>query len=305
MATMKDLVIVGAGPAGITAAVYAARKKMDFAVITRDIGGQAAWSSDIQNYTGYQYISGPELAKKFREHLEKFKFDLREGEGATKITREESGFKVTTNKGDTLSAKTVIVATGKRPRLLGVPSEGKFMNKGVTYCATCDGPVFAGKAVAVIGGGNSALDATLQMMKIASKVYLININPELAGDAVMIEKVRSDPKVEVINATKTLDFFGEQFLKGIKVETGGAARELAVEGIFVEVGLVPNSGLIDFVDKNQLGEIIINCSAETSCPGVFAAGDVTNVPEKQIIIAAGEGAKAALSAFRYLSTQRM
>lgn len=300
----KELVIIGAGPAGITAAVYAARKKMDFSVISREIGGQADWSGKIENYTGYQYISGPELAGKFREHLATFKFDLREGQAVTGISKEGQGFKVTVNDRDVLLARTVIVATGKRPRPLDVPGEEKFRNKGLTYCAICDGPLFAGKDVAVIGGGNSALDAALQMIKFASKVYLVNHNPELTGDAVMAEKVRSDPKVEILNSTKTIGFFGEQFLGRMKVQVGDQAREIAVEGVFVEIGLIPNSGLIDFVDKNEANEIIVNCAAETSCPGVFAAGDVTNVIDKQIIIAAGEGAKAALSAARYLSTKR-
>ncbi|HVN68021.1 MAG TPA: FAD-dependent oxidoreductase, partial [Candidatus Sulfotelmatobacter sp.] len=238
----------------------------------------------------------------FRQHLAQFKFELREGEAVSKVEKLDKGFKVSTAQGAALEAGTVIIATGKRPRLLGVPGEGKYGRKGVTYCATCDGPLFANKAVAVIGGGNSALDAALQMIKIAGKVYLINIAPQLTGDPVMIDKVKADPKVEVLNGTKTLEFFGDQFLKGIKVESGGAARELAIEGAFIEIGLVPNSGCIDFVDKNEIGEIVVNNLAETSCPGVYAAGDVTNMPEKQIVIAAGDGAKALLIAFGYICT---
>ncbi|MGB9613625.1 MAG: NAD(P)/FAD-dependent oxidoreductase, partial [Candidatus Margulisiibacteriota bacterium] len=185
---MRDLVIVGAGPAGITAAVYAARKKLDFVVITKDIGGQAALSSDIQNYTGYQFITGPELAFKFREHLSNFSFELREGEEVKKVEKEASYFLTTTGSGDKVLSKTIIIASGKRPRLLGVPGEREYKNRGVTYCATCDAPLFAGKVVAVIGGGNAALDAVLQLIKIASKVYLININPTLGGDPIMREK---------------------------------------------------------------------------------------------------------------------
>jgi len=299
---MKDLVIIGAGPAGITAAVYAARKKLDFSVVTQDIGGQTVWSGEIENYTGYQFITGPDLAQKFREHLEQHKFDLREGIEVTKVVKETSNFKIQTSKGETLSAKTVIIASGKKPRLLNVPGEAEFKNRGVTYCATCDGPLFAGKEVAVIGGGNSALDATLQMMKIASKVYLVNINAELGGDAVMQERVGASGKVEILNQAKTLEISGDKFVRGMRVEIAGKPRELKVEGIFIEIGLIPNSGFIDLVKKNKMNEIIINCLAETSEPGVYAAGDVTSVPEKQIIIAAGDGAKASLGAFRYLST---
>jgi alkyl hydroperoxide reductase subunit F len=298
---MKDLIIIGAGPAGITAAIYAARKKLDFSVITQDIGGQAAWSGDIQNYTGYQFITGPELAIKFKEHLQNFKFDLREGVEAVKVENENSEFKIQISKGEALSSRTLIIATGKRPRMLNVPGEAEFKNRGVTYCATCDGPLFANKDVAIIGGGNSALDAALQMIKIASKVYLINITQELTGDAVMQEKIKASPKVEILNKTRIQEIKGDKFVKGITVESGGKSREIKVEGVFVEIGLIPNSEFIDFSEKNKYGEIKVNCAAETSVPGLFAAGDVTDVPEKQIVVAAGEGSKAALSAFKYLS----
>lgn len=298
---MKDLIIIGAGPAGITAAVYAARKQLDFSVITKDIGGQTAWSGEIENYTGYQFITGPDLAQKFRRHLEQHKFDLREGQGAVKVAKEASGFRVETTKGETLSARTLIIASGKKPRPLNVPGETEFKNRGVTYCATCDGPLFAGKEVAVIGGGNSALDATLQMMKIAPRVYLINIGEKLIGDPVMQEKVKASPVVEILNQAKTLEIKGDKFVSGIKLEVAGQARDIAVQGVFVEVGLVPNSDFIDIVEKNKRGEININCSAQTSEEGIYAAGDVTSVPEKQIVIAAGDGAKASLGAFHYLS----
>ena len=298
---MKDLIIIGAGPAGITAAVYAARKKLDFSVVTMDVGGQAALSGDIENYTGYQFVTGPELAMKFREHLERFDFDLKEGMGVVKVEKDGSSFIVKISGGKSLSARTVIIASGKRPRMLNIPGETEFKNKGVTYCATCDGPLFVGKDVAVIGGGNSALDAVLQMKKISPKVYLINISDELSGDPVMREKVQAAENVEILNKTKTFEILGDKFVKAIKVETEGKVRELPVKGIFVEIGLIPNSDVIDFVKKNKYGEVLINCATETSIPGVFAAGDVTNVPEKQIIIAAGEGSKAALAAFKYLS----
>jgi alkyl hydroperoxide reductase subunit F len=298
---MKDLIIIGAGPAGITAAVYAARKKLDFSVIAKDIGGQAAWSGDIENYTGYQFITGPELALKFKEHMEKFEFDLHEGIEAVKVEKETSGFKIQTSKGESFSARTVIVASGKRSRMLNVPGEVEFKNRGVTYCATCDGPLFANKDVVIIGGGNSGLDAALQMIKIASKVYLIDTAEKLIGDPVMQEKVKASPKVEILYKTKILEIMGETFVKGIRVETQGKPQQIKAEGVFVEIGLIPNSEFINFVKKNKLNEIIINCAAETSHAGVFAAGDVTNVPEKQIIVAAGEGAKASLAAFKYLS----
>lgn len=297
-----ELVIIGAGPAGITAAVYAARKRVDFCIISRDIGGQAAWSASIENYTGYQFITGPDLAEKFRQHAEQYKFDVQEGEEVVKVEEESGKFKVTTDLGNEITTKTLIIASGKVPRKLGVPGEEKYNNKGVAYCSTCDGPLFANKDVAVVGGGNSALDAALQMGKIASKVHLLNINKELTGDAVMRAKVISNPKIEVINSAKTKEIIGDKFVKGITYEVNGKTMELSVSAVFVEIGMQPNTGFIDLVEKNAKNEININCSAETSHPGIYAAGDATSVQAKQIIIAAGDGAKAAMGVFKYLST---
>ncbi len=297
---MFDLIIVGGGPAGITASVYAARKKMDLLVITRDIGGQAAWSGDIQNYTGYQFITGAELAGKFEEHMRKYGIELKENEQVVEIKKKNEVIQVKTDKG-TYEGKTAIVASGKRSRELGVPGEKEFKNRGLTYCATCDGPLFAGKDVAVVGGGNSALDATLQLMRIAKRIYLIDIAADLTGDPVMRDKVRESNKVDILNSTRVSAVLGEKMVSGIKIRREDKEEILPLEGVFVEIGLIPNSEFAKELEKNERGEIKVNCYNETNIPGIFAAGDVTDVPEKQIIIAAGEGAKAALSAFRYLA----
>jgi len=296
---MYDLIIIGAGPAGITASVYAARKKMDLLVVTKDIGGQAAWSGDIQNYTGYQFISGPDLAAKFEEHMRKFNIALKENEEVIEVEKKDDIVYVKTNK-DLYQAKTTIIASGKRSRELNVPGEKEFKNKGLTYCATCDGPLFSGKDVAVIGGGNSALDATLQLIKIARRIYLINNTSSLGGDAIMREKVGSAKSVTILNNARVTEISGQIMVKGIKIKKHDKDEVLPVEGVFVEIGLIPNSDFAIGIEKNQLGEIKVNCRNETNIPGIFAAGDVTDVPEKQIIIAAGEGAKASLSAFHYL-----
>ncbi|UCB56423.1 MAG: FAD-dependent oxidoreductase [Candidatus Omnitrophota bacterium] len=300
---MYDLIIIGAGPAGITASVYAARKRMNFLVITKDIGGQTAWSGNIENYTGYQFISGPELTAKFEEHMKKYNIDLKENEQALALERKENSILVKTDKGKYETA-TLIIASGKTSKELGVPGEKEFKNRGLTYCATCDGPLFTGKDVAVVGGGNSALDAALQLVKIARRVYIINIADNLTGDAIMQEKVNSSKKVSILNNTRITSIFGDKMVKGIKIEKKDKEESLAVEGIFVEVGLKPNSAFARGIDINENGEIKVNCRNETNIPGVFAAGDVTDVVEKQIIIAAGEGSKAALGAFRYLSRKR-
>ncbi|MFC1674908.1 FAD-dependent oxidoreductase [Candidatus Omnitrophota bacterium] len=300
---MYDLIIIGAGPAGITAAVYAARKKMKILVITGDIGGQAAWSGDIENYTGYQFVSGPELAKKFEEHMRKYNIEVKEGEEVIGLKREGDAVSVKTNKG-AYEARTTIIASGKRSRELNVPGEKEFKNKGLTYCATCDGPIFAGKDVAVIGGGNSALDAALQLMNIAKKVYIINNTAALGGDAIMREKVQESKIVTVFNQAQVTAVTGDKMVTSIRINRQGKEEALSVQGVFVEIGLMPNSEFVKDPERNQVGEIKVNSRNETSIPAVFAAGDVTDVPEKQIVIAAGEGSKAALSAFRYLARNK-
>ncbi|MFH1768474.1 MAG: FAD-dependent oxidoreductase [Candidatus Omnitrophota bacterium] len=300
---MYDLIIIGAVPAGITAAVYAARKKIDFLVVTMDVSGQAAWSGDIENYTGYQFISGPELALKFQEHMDSFAIKVNMPESVKEIVKEENLIKTVTDKGQYIS-RTLIVSTGKRSRELDVAGEKEFKNKGVTYCATCDGPIFRDKTVAVIGGGNSALDAALQMVKISPKVYIVNNAQKLTGDAVMIEKLNEAVGVEIWNNSAVKKIHGVSFVNAIDVGKEGKVYRLAVEGVFVEIGLMPNSEFASLLERNQLGEVVVDCYNRTNADGIFAAGDVTNVPEKQIIIACGEGAKASLSAFKYLSTHK-
>lgn len=300
---MYDLIIIGAGPAGITAAVYAARKRLEALVITNDIGGQAALSGDVENYTGYQFISGPELAAKFEEHLRKFSLELKENERVVQIKKIENRILVETDKGQ-YEARTAIIASGKKSRELGVEGEKEFKNRGLTYCATCDGPLFAGKDVAVIGGGNSSLDAAIQLIKIARKVYIINIGPALSGDAIMQEQLANSEIVSIFNNTQVTAILGDKFVSSIKIRAKEKEEMLSVQGVFVEIGLVPNSAFAAIIEKNNLGEIKVNCRNETNIPGIFAAGDVTDVPEKQIIIAAGEGSKAALSAFRYLAQHK-
>jgi len=296
-----DFIIVGAGPAGITAAVYAARNGLDFLVITLDIGGQAALSGDIENYTGYQFISGPELALKFQQHMDAFDIKVNMPEKAKDISRQKDLIKVITDKGEYI-CRSLVIATGKRPRPLGIEGEREFKNRGVTYCAICDGPLFKGKNVAIIGGGNSALDAALEMVKISPYVYIINIAETLTGDRVMVEKLRGFQNVEVWNKAKVKNIYGTNFVGGIEVEKEGRVSKLKVQGVFVEIGLIPNSEFASLLSRNQNNEIIVDCHNKTNVEGVFAAGDVTNVPQKQIIVACGEGAKAALSSFRYLST---
>ncbi|MBL7131922.1 MAG: FAD-dependent oxidoreductase, partial [Candidatus Omnitrophica bacterium] len=297
------LIIIGAGPAGITAAVYAARKNMSVLVITKDIGGQAAISGDVENYTGYQFITGPELSIKFEEHMRRYDIEVKENEEVIKIEKKGNLCVVISGRGS-YQAKAIIIASGKRSKELNVPGEEEFKNKGLTYCATCDGPLFAQKDVAVIGGGNSALDAALGLINIVNKIYMINIASELTGDAIMIEKVSENKKVTILNNAQVEEILGDKMVSGIKITRENRQELLSVKGIFVEVGLVPNSSFAEELGKNEYGEIKVNVRNETNIQGIFAAGDVTDVPEKQIIIACGEGSKACLSAFKYLATSK-
>ena len=303
MDKIYDSIIIGAGPAGITASIYAARKGMDILMLTGDIGGQAAWSGDIENYSGYQFITGTELTKRFEEHLKEYKVQVNENETVKEIQKKGETFSVITAK-DTYKAKTVIIATGKRSKNLSVPGEQEFRNKGVAYCATCDAPLFKGKEVAVAGGGNSALEAALQLLSIAKHVYIVNINPQLGGDEVIREKVTAADNVTVMNNSQITSVFGDKLVEGIEVASGSDKKKVAVQGVFVEIGLIPNSDFKSELKKNEYGEIIVNCESQTNVPGIFAAGDVSSVKQKQIIIAAGDGAKAALGAFMYLAQRK-
>jgi len=299
---MYDLIIVGGGPAGLAAAVYAARKFLNTLLIARDIGGQVNWTLGVENYLGYQLIEGPELISKFQQQVDKFPIDRKIGLGVTKIEKSDGQFSVTADNDEVFLSKTVLVATGKRPRRLNVPGEMELVGRGVSYCAICDGPVFAGQRVAVIGGGNSALEATLDLLKVAQWVELVSIT-SLTGDPILIERLSRAQRLTVFLQHEVVSIKGTKLVEGIEIRHLGAEETTSLEvgGVFIEIGLEPNSDPVKgLVELNQNGEIAVNCSDETNVPGLFAAGDVTSVPEKQIVVAAGEGAKAALRAHRYL-----
>lgn len=296
-----DVCIIGAGPAGMTAAVYVARKKLSAAIVAKDVGGQMAWTLGIENYMGYQYVTGRELTAKFEEQVRQFPVPVVLDE-VMGIARDGDGFKVLTVGGREISARTVIVASGKRPKELGVPNEKKFIGRGLSYCATCDGPLFAEKDVAVCGGGNSAIQAAIEMAKAASKVYVVSRNPWRA-DPIIQDRAEGVNNIERRIGYEVVAIRGENTVDGLVVREKATNREetLNVKGVFVEIGLKPNTDFVGgLVDLNEFGEVKVNCRCETNLPGVFAAGDATDVHEKQIVVAAGEGAKAALSAHEFL-----
>ncbi|MDO8137450.1 MAG: FAD-dependent oxidoreductase [Candidatus Brocadiales bacterium] len=303
MRSEYELMIIGGGPAGMTAAVYAARKRIDIVMISEDIGGQVATTFGIENYPGFPYITGPELVDLFRAQMNQFEIEKYLGEKVTKLLKRDKELVALTQSGKEVIAKSVIIASGARPRKLEVPGEDMYRGKGVSYCATCDAPLFADATVAVVGGGNSALSAAFELSRIASQVYLISRRAWRADEAPLVEGVKGAKNITPYMGYLVQEIEGDDMVKKISIKSRETEerKELAVEGIFIEIGLSPNSGFAkDLVRTNEQGEIIADCNTFTGVPGVFAAGDVTIVKDKQIVIAAGEGAKAAMSVFEYL-----
>lgn len=297
---MYDLVIVGAGPAGVTAGIYAARKGLKFVIVAPETGGQLLKTSVIENYLGFGSIDGFALAQNFEKHFAEFAFDYRRM-NVDKIIKKTDFFEVLAGT-EKFETKTVLWAAGALPRYLHVPGESKLRARGVTYCTTCDGPFFREKSVAVIGGGNTALESVLQLSAIATKVFVVNLTADFTGDAVLIQKVQKLQNVEILHKTQTLEILGENKVAGLKVLQHSKEKILDLEGVFINIGYFPQTEQVrDLVTLNAFAEIVINAKGETSLQGFFAAGDCTNMPYKQIVTAAGAGATAALSVFKYLS----
>ena len=304
---MYDCIIIGAGPAGMTAAIYTARKKINTLILTKSVGGQMVWSSDIENYSGFSLTTGPELTAKFQEHLTTLKEDLEIKTGVEVVSLEKNitSFVVEDRQGNSYYGKTVIIASGKNPRHLNIPGEEQFYGHGVSSCATCDAPLYKDKTVAVVGGGNSAMDAILALSKVVNRIFIINIHDQLVGDEVLKTKVLNLPNVSMMSNTKTISIVGKNVVTGLEVQPFGKKTEkLKVDGVFVEVGYEPSIDFDDLTDKNNKGEIKVDQNLQTSIPGLFAAGDVNDAWGEQIIIAAGEGAKAAIAVSNYLNKQK-
>lgn len=305
---MYDLIIIGGATAGLTAGIYAARKKINTVILTKKIGGQSLLTDTIENFPGFESVSGGELIQKIKAQVEKHGLPIKEGGEVESIRqladKKESGFIVKIKNGEELTAKSLIVATGKNPRLLNVPGEEEFKNKGVSFCSTCDAPLYGGKDVAVVGSGNSGLNAAFDLVKYANKIYVFESGSEIKGDELLRDKLKESGKVEFIVNAKVKEIKGSNFVEKVVYKNGKSReeKELPIGGIFVNVGWTPNSGFLKgFIDLNEFGEVVINPRTnQTSIPGIFAAGDVTDIKHKQCVVAAGEGAKAALSAYEYL-----
>jgi alkyl hydroperoxide reductase subunit F len=296
---MYDVLIVGAGPAGLTAGVYCARKMLNTIIISENIGGQALQSWAIDNYMGYRMITGEDLMKKFEDQISTLNMRV-ELDRIIGISKEDEFFTIRTISENTIKAKTLILAQGNRPKKLGVANEEQYLGRGLSICSTCDGPLYKGKKVAVVGGGNSALQTAVEMSKIAQSVNLI-VRSSLKADPIYMKMLESNKNITVHLNTQVTTIHGDKFLSAITIRNGLGVEKIDLDGVFIEIGWLPNTDILDgFVALNDKKEIIIDINCHTSMAGVFAAGDVTSVKGKQIIIAAGDGAKAALEAHEYL-----
>jgi len=303
---MYDVIIIGSGPAGFTAGIYAVRREMKTLIIGRELGGQVALASEIENYPGFERIDSFELVEKFRKQAVNAGAELKQDE-VKRIEKNDDGtFTLYTNR-EEYKAKTVIIAMGLSPRRLAVPGELELNGKGISYCANCDGPFFKGKVVAVAGGGNSALDAAEIMSKIASKVYLIHRRDEFRAFEALIEEVEERENIELLKSTEIKSIEGESKVEKIKVldNKENKEREIELDGVFIEVGRIASTDLVaEFVERNEKDQILVDRVCATKTPGLFAAGDVTDVEFKQITIAMGQATTAALSAYQYLQLKK-
>lgn len=300
-----DVIIIGGGPAGMNAAMYAARKELRAAVITTDFGGQILLTSEIENYLGFPSISGFELSDKMEAHVRQYPVDFETAQVERLERLEDGSFAAHLDDGQEYRGKACIVTAGKRSRTLDIPGEASFTGRGVSYCATCDGPFYRNKTVAVVGGGDSAVQVAIELAAICPKVYLV-VRSRIRAQEILIKRMKEHENIEVLLGYAPEAIEGTKKVESVLVKNreSGEERTLAVDGCFVEAGGIPNSGFLPAETAlNRAGEIVTDKSGRTNVPGLFAAGDVTDNPYKQVIIAAGEGAAAALAAHEYLLTR--
>lgn len=298
---IHDTIIIGSGPGGMTAGIYAARREMDALIIGKNLGGQVVWASEIENYPGFKSINNYELITRMQEQVKELGVNIKMEE-VEQIKKEDGIFTLQTEK-DTYYSRTVIITTGLVPRRLDIPGEAKFTGKGISYCANCDGPFYKDKTVAVVGGGNSALDAAEVLSKIASKVYLVHRRENFKAFDSLVEEVKSKQNVEWILNSEVKEVQGEDKIEKIQVANNqnGQEKELSIDGLFIEIGRVAHTDwLAELVERDDNDQILINKKCQTKTPGLFAAGDVTEVEFKQITVACGQATIAALASYQYL-----
>ncbi len=301
---MYDTIIIGAGPAGVAAAIYAVRREMKTLLISKDVGGQVGWAGEIENYPGFVTIKNYELVGLFEKHLKSAGVELQLAE-IKAVEKTGDTFKVFTAK-ESYESRTVIVAMGLVPRRLAIAGEEKFNGKGVSYCANCDGPLFKNKTVAVVGGGNAALDAAEVLSKIANKVHLIHRSDKFKAFDMLVDEVKERENIEIHDHSVVKEILGESKVGSIMIEKNdGSSFKLEVDGVFIEIGRIAHTDILKgVVEMNEQKQIVIDDKCQTSQPGIFAAGDVTNGEFKQISIASGQGTVAALAAYQYLQIKQ-
>jgi len=306
---MYDLVIVGGGPAGVAAGVYAARKKLKTVLVAKEFGGQSLISTDVQNWIGTKSISGFDLAKNLEEHLRVQEgIEIIDSDLVNRVEKLSGAFRIFTESGKNFEAKTVLICSGSHHKKLGVPGEDKLNGRGVVYCSTCDAPLFGGKTVAVVGAGNAGLEAVQDLFPYAIKIYLLVRSEKIKGDPVTFEAIKANPKVEIKYQIEVQEILGDQLVTGVKYsdKNSNQIQELKLDGVFVEIGSAPNSDIVkDLVRLDQWGQIMVDHKTQaTSEPGIWAAGDVSDVLYKQNNISAGDAIKAALNIYDYLNKNK-
>jgi len=303
-----DIIIIGGGTAAMSATIYAVRKALDVLLVAKDLGGQISYTATVENYLGMPYIEGREMIEQFVMHMEQFPIAENLGANVLEVTPQKGRFAVATEDKKKFLGKCIVYCAGKEYRQLGVPGEERFMGRGVAYCATCDAPLYTDKIVAVVGGGNSALTAARDLLSFARKIHIIHRRDTFTADPALINEIKTSKEVTIHTNTIVSEIFGNESVTGIRLQPvdGKEHEDVEVNGVFLEIGLSPNTGPVrDLVKLNERGEIEITRDNATSVSGFYAAGDVTDLPQKQIIIAAGEGAKAALSAYDYLVENKL
>ncbi len=299
-----DVVVIGGGPAGLAAAIYTTRQGLSTAIVAGELGGQAQWASQIENYLGFGLISGAELASCFRKHVARFDIDTFAGQHVNALLSADGRFEVYLREGLRLNSRAVIIASGRPPVRLSVPGEQELLGSGVSYCATCDAAFFRGRRAAVVGSGEAAAAAALQLTDLDAQVTLVSERPLRASQS-LLDKLAGDPHVEMRSGWQVVRIAGEQQVTAIVLQDdAGAEAMLPVDAVFIEAGAIPAEEFTGgLVEVNEAGEIVVDGALMTSHPGVFAAGDVTNALGRQVIIAAGDGARAGVAVARWLQRQ--
>jgi len=301
---IRDVIIIGGAAAAQSAAIYSVRAGMDTLVVADEYGGQINNTDVVENWLGTKNITGPELAEKFTEHMREYDVDEHKGEKVVDVRKEDDVFVVETESGDEFRSYGVIIATGGSRRRLNVEGEEEFRNKGVAYCAVCDGPLYQGEEVAVIGGGYAGTEAADYLSDVADKVYLFSRSGNLTGEEITINKVENDENVEVLRQAEVDNFYGDQLLEGIHYTHRDEEKDLEVPGAFIEIGTVPNSGITDLVETDDSGKIKVDRDMNAGVDGLYAAGDVNNLGAQQLVVSAGQGCDAALNVSEYVKQKR-